>query len=158
MQITVQKIFQPFKADDASGCFIGTDGAKYYLGIATHRTLTEGMTLNVEGVEKRTSKQGKAYFIIQGAVTPVNNPIPDTPTPPRSNGNGYAPRDDDYICRQAILKSLIEAGMLSNGLDMDYLVQLAWQTAPKLRTRPEYAPTMAGHKPANDELDEKIPF
>jgi hypothetical protein len=103
VQITVQKIFQPFNATDESGAFIGTDGNKYYLDIASHRMLVEGLTIEADAVRATSKKTGKPYFNIKGGFDPVNGQaqspsakedfvkanaarLPDAPARPAANG------------------------------------------------------------------------
>jgi hypothetical protein len=71
MQITVKKIFAPFNATDESGAFIGTDDNKYYLDIASHRMLVEGLTIEANAVKTFSKKTGKPYFNIKGGFDPV---------------------------------------------------------------------------------------
>lgn len=135
--ITVQKIW-PLEGK-ANGGFKATDGKTYKCDAATHGRLQEGMTF--ESNVKPSEWQGKTFYWLPKDFKPDNNtvgaiiPQPNghAPAPPRQAAPAYAGKDEELITRLAILKSLIESGALLQGMGMDDLVAMAWETAPKLK-------------------------
>lgn len=139
MQIEVAFVNRPNK-NPKFGSIKGTDGNYYDISANVLDRYRKGMVFDAP--VKTREYQGKTYYSIPDSFDPNTVgaiiPAPNGQTaPPRQNG--YAPKDEELITRLAILKSLIESDMLGNnpGMTMDDLVALAWETAPKLKVRPQ---------------------
>jgi hypothetical protein len=135
MQITIEKKEYP----DA-GAKTGSvkAGGRYFKAWPDKLDMMEeGLTYEVEVEESEW--QGKTQYWIKkkprmvvGNVPPSDRPVGSNvplPAPPRP----AVRTDEDHITRVALVKSLIEAGMLKDGMSMDDIVEMAWVTAPKIR-------------------------
>ncbi len=139
MQVTVQKIWPPFKPTDDSSNFIGTDGKKYYLDIVSHRMLVEGMTIECDAQQKFPKDRSKPpYYVIQGGFSPVGNVPPadrpvsnghvanNSPAPPAGNGS----RADGFRSpRQMFISEVVSRAMSSGTFNAADIALLAGSAA-----------------------------
>jgi hypothetical protein len=156
-KITVEFVNEPNR-NPKFGSIKGKNGVYYSVGADVLHRYKSGMTFDAP-VQSRDYK-GKTYYSIPDSFDPGDAPSTPAPQPkPNGNGAGYV-RDDDYICRQAMAKSMIEAGMF-NGTNLDEIVGLAGELAIRLRhwvpmsIKPA-APAVA--QPVTDPMAEEIPF